>query len=43
VAVYRGSSGKCAVVVGVQSFNTEEIEKSIEARGFRILYKLQNR
>jgi acetoin utilization protein AcuB len=43
VAVYRGSSGKCAVVVGVQSFNTEEIEKSMEARGFRILYKLQNR
>ncbi|NLT17300.1 MAG: BRCT domain-containing protein, partial [Clostridiales bacterium] len=36
-------SGKSAVVVGVQSFNTEEIEKAIEKHGFKILYKLQNR
>jgi acetoin utilization protein AcuB len=43
VAVYRGSSGKCAVVVATQSYNTEDIEKSIELRGFKIIYKLQNR
>ncbi len=43
IAVYRGASGKSAVVVGVQSFNTEEIEKAIEKHGFKILYKLQNR
>jgi len=43
LGVYRGSSGKCAVVVGTQSYNTEDIEKSIESRGFKIIYKLQNR
>ena len=43
VAVYRGGSGKSAVVVGIASLNTEEIEKSIEAKGFKILYKLQNK
>jgi acetoin utilization protein AcuB len=43
VAVYSGSSGKSSVVVGTQSFNTEEIEKAIESRGFKIIYKLQNR
>ena len=42
-AIYRGASGKCAVVVGIHSFNIEEIEKSIEKCGFKILYKLQNR
>lgn len=43
VAVYRGASGKSAIVVGINSFNTEEIEKSIEEQGFKIIYKLQNK
>ena len=43
VAVYRGSSGKCAVVVATQSYNTEDIEKSLESCGFKIIYILQNR
>jgi acetoin utilization protein AcuB len=43
VAVYSGSSGKSSVVVGTHSFNTEDIEKSIESSGFRIIYKLQNK
>lgn len=43
VAVYRGASGKSAVVIGLNSLNTIEIEKSIEERGFKILYKLQNK
>jgi acetoin utilization protein AcuB len=43
VAVYRGNSGKCSVVVGTQSYNTGDIEKAIESRGFKIIYKLQNR
>lgn len=43
VAVYRGSAGKSALVMGIASLNTEAIEKSIEARGFKILYKLQNK
>lgn len=43
LAVYRGSSGKSSVVVGVNSLNTAEMEKSIEEQGFRILYKIRNK
>ncbi len=43
VAVYRGSSGKSAIVIGINSLNTSDIEKSIEGQGFKILYKLQNK
>jgi acetoin utilization protein AcuB len=42
VAVYRGENGKSAIVVGINSFNTTEIEKSIVDQGYRILYKIQN-
>lgn len=42
VAVYRGSTGKSAIVVSLNSFNTAEIEKAIEEHGFTILYKIQN-
>jgi acetoin utilization protein AcuB len=43
VAVYRGTNGKSAVVVGINSFNTADIEKSLVAQGFNIIYKLQNK
>lgn len=43
VAVYRGTHGKSAIVIGINSLNTADIEKSIEERGFKILYKLQNK
>ena len=43
VAVYRGSNGKSAVVIGINSLNTADLEKSIEQQGFKILYKLQNK
>jgi len=43
VAVYRGSNGKSSVVVGFNSLNTAEIEKSIADQGYKILYKLQNK
>ncbi|MGI6704987.1 MAG: CBS and ACT domain-containing protein [Clostridia bacterium] len=43
VAVYRGTSGKSAVVVGINSLNTAGIERALEEHGFRILYKLQNK
>ena len=43
VAVYRGGREKGAVVIGINSLNTIEIEKSIERQGFKILYKLQNK
>src|SRR5690554_219629 len=42
VAVYRGVTGKSAVVISVNTLNTSAIEKSIEEHGFSILYKLQN-
>ena len=43
VAVYRGVNGKSAVVIGINSLNTADIEKTIEGQGFKILYKLQNK
>jgi len=43
VAVYRGSHGKSAIVLGINSLNTNELEASIEKQGFKILYKLQNK
>jgi len=43
VAVYRGANGKSSIVVSINSFNTAEIEKSIEEHGFKITYKLQNK
>lgn len=43
VAVYRGSHGKSAIVIGINSLNTAELEASIEKQGFKILYKLQNK
>ncbi len=43
VAVYRGSKSKSAVVIGINSLNTTEMEKSIETQGFKIIYKLQNK
>ncbi len=43
VAVYRGAGGKSDVVIGINSLNTAEIEKSIELQGFRIIYKMQNK
>jgi acetoin utilization protein AcuB len=43
VAVFRGPVGKSAIVLSINSFNTEEIESSIENKGFKILHKLQNK
>ncbi|MDD4689551.1 MAG: CBS and ACT domain-containing protein [Eubacteriales bacterium] len=43
VAVYGGTQGKSTIVIGINSLNTVEIEKSIEKEGFVILYKLQNK
>lgn len=43
LAVYRGANGKSAIVVGINSINTAEIEKEIGNKGFKILYKLQNK
>lgn len=43
VAVYRGANGKSSVVIGINSLNTSEMEKSIESHGYKIQYKLQNK
>ena len=42
-AVYRGASGKSAIVIGINSQNTADLERKIEESGFKILYKLQNK
>lgn len=43
LAVYRGEGDHSIIVVGVNSFNTSEIESDLAAEGFQVLYKLQNR
>ena len=43
MAVYRGENGKSTMVIGINSLNVDEIESAIEAAGFRVLYKLQNK
>jgi len=43
VAVYRGAFGKSDVVVGTNALDTHEIERLIEEKGYKILYKLQNK
>lgn len=41
-AVYRGENGKSAIVLGINTLNTAEIEKSIKEKGFKIIYRIQN-
>ncbi len=43
IAVYTGASGKSAVVIGTRTLNTQKIEEAIEGKGYRIIYKLQNK
>lgn len=43
VAVYRGAVGKSSVVIGMNSMNTAEIEKSLTSAGYTIIHKLQNK
>lgn len=43
MAVYRGENGKSTMVIGINSLNVDEIESAIEAAGFQVLYKLQNK
>ena len=43
LAVYRGEGDRSIVVVGVNSLNTDDIEADLDAEGFRVRYKLQNR
>jgi acetoin utilization protein AcuB len=43
IAVYRGNAGKSDIVIGINSLNTDEMEKSIEAQGYRVRYKIQNK
>lgn len=43
IAVYRGEDSKTAVAIGINLFDTHEIEESIKDQGFDILYKLQNK
>ena len=40
LAVYHGGSGRSTIVVGINSTNTEAIERDFEAAGFVIIARL---
>jgi len=42
LAIYRLGNGKSAVVMGLNYLDTADIEKSIEEKGFKILYSIKN-
>ena len=42
LAVYHGGSGRSTIVVGINSTNTEAIERDFEAAGFVIIARLVN-
>ena len=42
IAVYKGTAGKSIVVIGINSLNTEDMEKAMGEQGFKVLYRLQN-
>lgn len=43
IAVYRGGNNKTDVVLGVNTLNTEDIEKELADSGYVVTYKLQNK
>ena len=42
IAVYGGSSAVCDVVIRFNGFNTEELEKTLEERGYKIIHLLRS-
>ena len=42
LAVYRGEGDRSVVVVGLNTLNTDDIEAELTAKGFVVLYRLQN-
>ena len=42
IAVYGGSSPVCDVVIRFNAFNTEELEKVLEERGYKIIHLLRS-
>lgn len=42
LAVYRGTSDRSTVVLGVNALNTEELEADMTAQGFEVQYRLRN-
>jgi len=43
IAVYGGSSEKCDVVLRFNALNTEQLEKTLEEQGYKILHILRSR
>jgi len=43
IAVYGGNAEKCDVVIRFNAFNTEEIEKALEEKGFSIIHLLRSK
>ena len=41
IAVYNGNAERCDVVIRFNAINTEEIEKTLEARGYKVLHVLR--
>ena len=42
IAVYNGNAEYCDVVVRFNSFETEEIEKDLEAKGYKVIHILKS-
>jgi acetoin utilization protein AcuB len=42
IAVYGGSSAVCDVVIRFNAFNTEELQKTLEEKGYKIVHLLRS-
>lgn len=42
IAVYPGTGSTSTVVLGINTYNTEEIERVLEENKFRVIYRLKN-
>ena len=42
IAVYGGSSEKCDVVIRFNAFNTEQLEKMLEEKGYKVVHLIKS-
>jgi len=43
IGVYGGNAEKCDVVIRFNAFNTDEIEKTLEERGYKVLHLIKSK
>jgi len=43
IAIYGGNAEKCDVIIRFNSYNTKELEKALEEKGFKILHLLKSK